>query len=136
MITEYCRNFTPEQMNFWRECNGQIAWNTIVPLYFHGTLAGSEFTVFNVAKFYMALELDFSWATIAGVGAENVELFNMANAQKEQYLNLYPVWNTTAAAIYYMGLDFFLKNVWFSRVANAGGGYHHIKFNGFRLNII
>jgi len=135
MITEYCRNFTPEQMNFWRQCNGVIAWNTIVPLYYQGAIAGSEFLVYNAAKIYMALEVDFLQVGGATINIYEVVIYNEANAVKGEYLNLYPVWDTTAALLKYISLNFYCKNIWFSRIVNSAN-YVHMKFNGFRLNII
>jgi hypothetical protein len=135
MLLEDWRNATPEQNNLWRIARALIAWNTCTPIYYEGAIAGSEFVTYNAAKLYICLDLvvnvNFSAAT---VNAGALVTYDIANAAKSQeYLN-FPVWNTTAAALYYNVPSFRLVNIYFSRITVTT--YVFMKFNGYRLTTV
>ena len=135
MITEYCRNFTPEQMNMWRNASGLIAWNTCTSIFYQGVLAASEFTVYNAAKLYIALEFESSSGSGPIATMNFVAFYNIANAVCSMILNNIVVWDGTAAAFRFCENYIQIKNIYFSRITTSVGN-QYIKFNGFRLTTI
>ena len=135
MITEFSRNASPDQLLLWRHASGVIAWNTIVPLYFAGAIAGSEFLVYNAAKLYICLDATFQYSTPAAV--TNLALMTIrkeADVICGYYTNGHPVWDTTAAALKYTHNPIFLQNFYFCRI--EASLFSYMKFNGYRLNIV
>ena len=134
MRTVLWKNATPEQINFWNLCNGLLAgWNTITPLFYQGAIAGSEFLTYNVAKLYIALELDVSTGTAIGVNECHVNLHNMADAAIIRFKNN-SIALTAADVANFAGNTLFLKNVYFSRIDVFT--YDSMRFNGYRLNVV
>lgn len=126
------KNATPEQINLWKLCQGLLAWNTITPLSYQGVFAGSEFSVYNAAKLYLALELNSAHSTVGGPGF--CWLYDMANVINfciESGSSHYDVVGSIAV---YQQNTFVLKNVWFSRLSVQTRDL--ITFNGYRLTIV
>jgi hypothetical protein len=127
------KNATPEQINFWNQCQGLIAWTTITPLFYQGTIAGSEFLVYSAAKMYIALEFEASGDTSADVGVSYITFYGLGDAVIRVAGNVVPVWHATEAAVKYSNNVMQLKNLYFFKITNST--YPFLKFNGYRLNI-
>lgn len=135
MKTEYWKNATPEQINLWNIASALIAWNTITPIYYCDVIAASEFTVYNAAKLYIALELEVG-SKLDGTGNEStIYLYNMADALMFYTRNIDAYWDGTAAAARYCYNTIFLKNHYFSRLQMLFTPTY-MKFNGYRLTTV
>jgi hypothetical protein len=126
------KNATPEQKNLWKYASSLIAYTTITPLFYNGPLVGSEFSVYNAGKLYIAID-GFCSAGGVSVVRGQVLLYDMANAITMSIENNSLVWNVTTAAINYQIDTAYIKNNWFSRISLVA--YNYICFNGYRLNV-
>jgi hypothetical protein len=133
MITDDWKNATPEQLLLWKYIKDRFAPNAIVPLHYQGVIAGNEFTVYNAAKLYLALTVNFDLNIGGGTGGDRVDFHNELNVMFYRSRTLSSYWNATTAteaAIYY---KLHVKNIWFSRIIQ--GGYTVMTFTGYRLTI-
>lgn len=121
------KNATPEQINFWKRCEGLIAWTTITPLYYEGLVAGSEFLTYNAGKLYIALEMKAANRTVA---ASYMWLFNMANVEVFTLVDL-KMTDTAGPVVQYATVS--VCCVYFSRIVVQT--LDQIIFNGYRLNV-
>lgn len=126
------KNATPEQINLWKRCSALIGWNTIIPIFYQGVIAASEFTVYNAAKLYIALEITALDVSTPILGY--IELYNIANAINGHIGNSSIYWDVTAAAAKYANSSVTEKNIYFSRIVAAA--YTNMKFNGYRLTTV
>jgi hypothetical protein len=129
------RNATPEQINLWNVASALIAFNTITPIYFMGAIAASEFLIYNAGKIYIALEVEFSYnsATSAAPPVGQIVAYDSMDIARTHFSNVLPAWDTTAAAMEYCTMNYFKKNIYFSRIAATL--YTSMIFNGYRLNV-
>jgi len=125
-------NATPEQINFWNQVKGIIAWNTITPLFYQGTIAGSEFTAYDADKLYIALELSASSSTGFGTSAGTIALYDELNAVSFYGRNN-DIGLTAADVKTYTINNVVLKNVYFGRI--VVGSLTQMVFNGYRLDV-
>ena len=134
MITQDWRHATPEQKNLWRLASALLAYDTITPVQYEGPIIGGGFNVYAATKMYIALELTFFSVIGLTPALAYVNLTGTAGATQIQVSNNRPVWDTTAAAMRYMGSQIDLKNLWFFSLAPTS--YVDMRFNGYRLDII
>jgi hypothetical protein len=128
MNTDLWRNATPEQINLWNIAKTKIAYTTITPLFFEGSLAATEFLTYNAGKIYIALELVFG--TIGSSAAYGtVEVRDEADAINFYLGNSLCYWD---GALKYSVHQAEIKNIWFSRITPTV--YSRMKFNGYRIN--
>jgi hypothetical protein len=128
-------NATPEEFNAWQFASGLIAYNTLLPFYYNGVIAGSEFLTYAATKIYFGLSVVFSNSSAAaGAGAGLETFYDKNDVIMSYYVNSYPVWDTTAAALKYVRASYSLKNIAFSRLAATAST--HIIFNGYKLLIV
>jgi len=133
MITQdWMNGSTPEQKNLWRAIPAIFAFNTVQPLYYQGTIAGTEFLVYDAAKLYFALEFNASHmgATLSVIG--NVRFYNEADVGIDYYCACMPYWDATA--LKYIAHYVEAHNLYFSRFVASQLSF--MKFNGYRLTIV
>ena len=135
MNAEDWRNATPEQINFWNQVKGKIAWNTITPMYYQGAIGGSEFLTYAATKLYIALEVEFSAPHIPPTASTpNITLRDEADV-----IDFYVAHSdfefkpTDSTLAYYLKL-FRLQNVYFSRIETTL--FSVMRFNGYKLTIV
>jgi hypothetical protein len=133
MITLDWKNATTEQINLWKYASGLIAYTTITPLYYDGTIAGSEFLIYNVGKLYVALNLKAMNAGVANINFPYIQTFNNLNALKDSFNNTMILYNSVSSVEEYMGNMIDVDNIYFSRIVS--GNYIYMCFNGYRLNV-
>jgi len=128
------RNATPEQLNFWNCVKGKIDWNTITPLYYQGIISGSEFTVYDAGKLYVALEVEFSAPHIPPTSTVPLITFrNEANEIDLYFANSdFEFKPSDSTHVFYLKF-FSLRNIYFSRFLSTL--FEKMRFNGYRLNV-
>jgi len=130
MNTTSWKNTTPQQKNLWDYINASFHPTVIVPLYFQGIAATSEFATYVATKLYLAL--DFKIAGTADTAAISfVSVYDESNALVSVFGNSVAYWNTTNAR--YVHNFFVLNNFCFGKLIFSG--YTNIMFNGYRLTI-
>lgn len=134
MNTESWKYATPEQHNLYRYVQTLLVGvQTITPLYYVGTMAASEFVIYNAKKVYLLLDGYFSYGGAPITGNPYVILYNMANVNMTLLSISTAYWDTTAAAARWSPNTIQLKNSWFSCVASSN--YTYMKFNGYKITI-
>lgn len=134
MKTINWKHATPEQLNFWDYLNTIFHITAIVPLYYQGTIAGSEFLIYDPAKIYLALELNVNGAHAAVNDIlANIQITGVDDLDIGIHYENNPYWDTTAASIKLTSRTIFLKNFYFHRFIVAQ--FLYMKFNGYRLTI-
>jgi len=133
MNTPNWKNATPEQLNLWNIAKTKIGYSSITPLYFMGSIAGSEFNTYDANKIYISLESIFSCTGGTNANFGEVTLYDEINVSRTIVANNAPFWQVTMAGDYFQINPVALKNVWFSRI--SGALYDVMIFNGYRLNV-
>ena len=134
MNSEFWKNATPEQINFWRIANSKIAWNTIEPVFYQGTVVGAEFLTYAATKLYIALEIEFSLnVVVPGPAGGIVNFYDEANALFFYLMNNAIALTVADAAKYEMN-NAKAQNLYFGRIVPVI--YTHMRFNGYKLTIV
>ncbi len=127
------KNATPEQINFWRNVKGLIAWNTITPVYFNGLIAGSEFLTRLATKLYVALEVEFSASAGPGGDGGLITLYDEGDVIVH-YLHQNSMAMDIADTPWLTINTVYARNLYFSRIDTVA--YETMRFNGYRLTIV
>ena len=134
MLTINWKNATPEQLVLYQHLNHTFDITVIEPLYYQGTIAGSEFLIYDPTKIYLALELNVNGAHAAVNDIlANIQITDVGDAVIGIYYENNPYWDATAASIKLTSRTIFLKNFYFYRFIAAQ--FLYMKFNGYRLTI-
>jgi hypothetical protein len=134
-------NMTPEQKIlaswFYSQFDNRSAANrriiNVEPLFYQGTIAGTEFLVYAATKLYLCLSLNCSNANLA-LAIPFMNTYNEANAVSGTHSFTYAYWNTTTLVASFGSDDFTLNNIYFSRLTL--GTYGQIIFNGYRITLV
>jgi hypothetical protein len=105
----------------------------MVPLFYEGVIAGSEFLTYAATKLYLCLEFSASYTSTAGVAPAYINFYNELNAAFNAIHKNSVLWNATGATINYCPVQADKENFYFARFLN--GVYIYMKFNGYRLTI-
>ena len=125
-------NMNVEQQALLNHLRATFTITGVVPLYYQGAIAGSEFLTYAATKLYLAIELEFVYSAALAVAALSyVRLYNAADAAFYFYQNSVLGWDATAAAFKYVPLQIDDHTVYFSRITNQT--FDYIKFNGYRI---
>jgi hypothetical protein len=127
------KNALPNFLNLWNNVSNKINYNTVAPLYYSGTVAGSEFTLYNAGKLYICLECMFTGAAAVFTGVPYVEITDDKNVDQFYPTNGFPYWDATANSQKALLTTMQLKNIYFGRVVS--NGYIYMSFNGYRLDV-
>jgi hypothetical protein len=131
MNTISWKNQTAEAINLYNYITTLLAGPlTIVPLYFQGPIAGSEFLTYAANKLYLALEFEAGLGVIAAA-LQNILLYDNTNTANHTLCNSSIAWDSTAANMKYQGNSFAFRNYYFSRIVATS--YSSLKFNGYRI---
>lgn len=129
------KNATPEQKLLWRHASGLIAYNTVTPLVYFGTIAGSEFLTYAATKLYICLEFDAYVAQASLITNSGILFYDVANAVCAQIDNKSVTYNTTSSLLNYYTNFVKTTNIYFSRIV-TNVVYTNMKFIGYRLTIV
>lgn len=122
----------PRQKILWSEIRlltGQAA--AVRTLLYVGASAGSEFLTYSANKLYLALSISMAGYQSAAATFNYMQFYDPANAFFYNTANQALVWNTTAAAVWYVANENMVDNIYFSRIVVSG--YANIKFIGYRI---
>jgi hypothetical protein len=127
-----------EQIILWNHVQNLIPYTRITPLFYSGTIAGSEFETYAATKLYIALELEFDGGALPPPDLflpDDFYIFtyNEANIAKRAYFNL--VIAMDGASLWGFGNNVRDKNQYFSRLEVLNNSFYYMKFNGYRLNV-
>jgi hypothetical protein len=130
-IEDIIKSATPEQRILWQQVlliAGEQA--PVRQLFYQGAAAGSEFLTYSPNKLYLALDLSGNLiAAQASFGSFLVH--DETNTGVMYYGSIYPVWNTTGAAVWSASTSQENRNFYFSRLIVTG--YTFIKFIGYKI---
>jgi hypothetical protein len=135
-------NASPELVNmlnsFYSVFDSRAAANrtitNVVPLYFAGAIAGSEFVTYAATKMYIALKFGASHSSgLAGGSVGYMQFNNEADAAQWYMSNNALLLN--GAANQYSALTAFQYNFYFSRIG-ASNSYTNLHFNGYRITLV
>lgn len=104
----------------------------VEPLFFQGTIAGSEFLTYAATKLYICYSLICSNSATNTVSSE-VVLYDETNTVVMINTKAVAFWNTTTAAINFVRRDVEIQNTFFSRFAITD--LIRVKFNGYRITL-
>jgi hypothetical protein len=131
---------TPEQMNFIENFYNMFDSGgahkkilNVEPLYYLGTIAGSEFLTYAATKLYLALNIGLEGAIIA-LNQTALSLNDENNNLSFNIRNLTEAYATSTEGIFYVANNFDISNLYFSRILNVVN-YVNIKFNGYRITL-
>jgi hypothetical protein len=112
-------------------CN-LINWNFIIPLYYQGALAGSEFLTYNAGKIYICTNVIFGH--LAGVTATTAyaAFYDEANVNNFAVQDNGVLWDGAAPRYQLQSLTF--KNLFFSRITTTAA-ITQMRFIGYRLTV-
>jgi hypothetical protein len=134
MNTESWKYATPQQHNLYRYVKSLLVGvQTITPLFYEGTIAGSEFITYDAKKVYLCLEGWFSYGGVPENPNPYMILNNMLNATMCLISKTTAYWDVTAAAPKWSPVIMEVKNIWFSCVISSG--YSYMQFNGYKITI-
>jgi len=103
---------------------------TVTPLYYAGSIAGSEFITYSVDKLYIGQRVFFdAGSTAATAGANRVTLYSAADAVFCLLSNNSVAYNSVD--LVYKINNIVAESVYFSRLATLG--YNYMYFLGYRL---
>jgi hypothetical protein len=105
----------------------------VEPLFFQGTIAGTEFLTYGATKLYLCYSVDLQNATAHGEVEGNVIFYNEANAVSFNAKNQNAYWEVVGAKDEFSLNPIALKNLYFSRIAISI--YDSIIFNGYRITL-
>jgi hypothetical protein len=126
----YFRNSTPEQRVLIQYVENLPGYTSLVPLYFKGAIAATEFLTYAVTKVYLCLIGRFGQSAVAG-NAGTITLYNTGDAVSMIIANNAPYWD--GAAIQVIKNTFEIKNTCFSRIVNVQ--YTYMEFIGYRVTL-
>jgi len=122
--------YNPEVQILWNYLRATFAITAVVPLYYEGVIAGSEFLTYAATKLYMFLQLTgMSDAVVANI--PRFRLYNAANALFQNIGFTSTYWDATAAGNRNIAISFDNKNGYFSRF--TAEGYTNMTFIGYRI---
>jgi len=132
-IEEIIKSATPVEKLLWQQARLLTGENAAIrQLYYEGTIVGSEFLTYSANKLYICQELEASTNFVAAtVNSGSITVYDPVNNACMMLQANYPVWNTTAAALYYNVNSLVANNFIFSRLVQLT--YLFIKFIGYRL---
>lgn len=134
-IEDLLKSATPETKLLWQQIRLLTGENSAVQQYHYiGAIIGSEFMTYDANRFYLALNLKFTYSradsaiTLGG----NIQLHDQNNALSFSCSNNSSLWDTTAAQIKYVPITSALNNIPFSCIG-ARYGYDEMQFIGFKF---
>lgn len=134
-VEEILKTASSEQKIVWNDIFLRFGENISISQLRHvGAIA--PFATYNARilffPYYMQL-VHFTNSTVVSGGL--VRFYNENNTIFYYGQRNIPVWNSTAAALGYVPIDFEVKNLYFSRIDDVAVRYSHINFVGFRIGI-
>lgn len=130
MIAEFKNN--QEAQILWSHLNTTFTITAVVPLFYEGTIAGSEFLTYAATKLYLCLECTLGAGGGGGTTGERVDFYNAANAVFFLSRLLLPCFHTGTLVMWGIVSDVTIKNFYFSRLLSSGQ-YLYLLFKGYRL---
>lgn len=131
-ITQILEAADPIQKIIWQQIRLITGENAAVrQLYYAGAVTGSEFTVYQATKLYLALDLNINYTGNLSNFDGSIIFYNEVNAQYNGGQNRSIAWDVTAAIMKYANNDVNSKNVLFSRC--LASQYNYMRFIGFRI---
>ena len=129
-------NYNPEFFNLCAFLSAKFNVLKVEPLYFSGTVGGSEFNTYVATKLYLAHSVfyssDPSTGSIADVSGY-VYYYNEVFSQHLILTSSSAFYDSTALAIKKNIPSVALNDFYFAR--HTVSGYSFLKFNGYRLTI-
>ena len=101
------------------------------PLLYEGTIAGSEFLVYDANKLYLCFDIYCSYGGAADAAAAWIRFDDEGNAVNLYSMNSSIAYEAVAAAIWYQKNYINVKNLYFSRIVPQQ--YTYMKFIGYRI---
>lgn len=108
-------------------------FGNVEPFLYEGVIAGSEFLLYANTKLYVCFDLYFGSNIAANAARGLITLYDEGNV-----INVYLQQNSiayepVAVAMWYAKNNIKLKNLYFSRILQAG--YDYMKFIGYRITL-
>lgn len=116
--------------------NGSAVNRRIVnvePLFYMGTIVGTEFLTYAATKLYICYKFVASRQMAMSVSVRDITVYNEANANVFSINNTFAILNATPANEYGGNLATF-ENFYFSRIVQAQ--YTGMIFNGYRITLV
>jgi len=138
-LEAFVANMTPEQKIFCQWFYGHFDNNigahhiilNIEPLFYQGTIAGTEFLTYNNTKLYLAFKVENTYPSANT--AAFTRFYNEVDAISYELNGDIPYWDVTAAIVKYSGAGKSLTNLYFSRFAAIN--YTKMLFIGYRVTL-
>lgn len=127
----------PEQRvlinDFYSRFEGLGAFNITAaePLYYHGPIAGSVFTVYDANILYLCLDVIFGCDHVCNAFNGTISFYDEINVLLGIYTNQDITFDTVAFAPNYMKNKLGFTNLWFSRIIALR--YNYMKFIGYQI---
>lgn len=100
-------------------------------IYYHGAIAGSEFTVDSATKLYLSLSTIISYSGGSVNSTSDVILYQTGGVILSTPKNVAAFWDTTAVLEKMQLNSFEVNNILFCYLTQRN--YSHIKFIGYKL---
>lgn len=127
------KNASPESEILLSHFYATFDIDTIVPLFYQGVIAGSEFLTYAADKLYLCLSCEFSHNLAEGANPFRVTFYNEGDAAFFYYNQDFLTHDGMTPTTYY-GWNYNMQNLYFSRI--TVGVYTHVKFIGYRITLI
>lgn len=124
---------TREEAVMWGHMRATFTITNIVPLYYQGSFAGSEFLTYVNTKIYLCLCINPNSTGTTSPAAYIVTFYDAANAAFDYMSNQSITFDPVAAQNEQTGLSLCRKLLWFSRL--TASTYLTMRFLGYRLTI-
>lgn len=122
---------TRKQLILWNYLRTLVDITAIVPLYYQGVVAGSEFITYAGTKLYFCLEFNAGGIDNPAITQNSVQFYDRTNGLSFQCTFSKMDWNATGAAYNFIPEEYSIKNLYFSRIVQAN--FTRMKFIGYRL---
>ncbi len=110
-----------------------VGVQTIVPLFYQGVIANSEFLIYSAKKIYVLLDGEFSQIVDLSDDTNSLKIYNEANVVSMYIKNgSYAITSTDDNL--YIPSNYCPKNIYFSRIINDNL-YSYFKFIGYKITI-
>jgi len=126
--------FNHKQKILYNYLNATFDIDTIVPLFYQGAIAGSEFLTYDAKKLYLVLNINFAIAGVETPAANQIAFRNEADAVFYYLKNEMCFLEPGGPVVLFYSSNAELENLYFSRIVNTG--FNDIKFIGYRITLV
>ena len=127
------KNASPQQLAAWNYF--KTLWGatpTILPIWYQGAIAASEYLTYSAKKIYFALELAISSSDGSlAIDYGSLAIGGIGGATKNCFFNNIPLYDPNTTTIKYLNNPVLIHNIFFTKITTSA--YTYMIFNGYKV---